>query len=103
MIIKPGNDTIQNLIKEINNGFLITKIVGNGVNNLQNGDFIFQVKEGFLIKNSEIYGLIDKSVSFTGNIFKILGDSDILFSSELFYVDNGIYSPAIFTESLTLL
>jgi TldD protein len=73
-MIVPGEDAPQDIIADTESGLLISKM-GGGQVNTTNGDFVFEVAEGYLIKN----GQVDKPVrgaTLTGNGPQALMDID---------------------------
>ncbi len=63
--IAPGRDDPQNIIRDAGNGLLVKKM-GGGQVNTTTGDFVFDVAEGYLIKNGEI-GPMVRGATLTGN------------------------------------
>jgi TldD protein len=51
--IAPGESSPENVVKSVPNGLFVKKIGGGQVNTV-NGDFVFEVQEGYLIKNGSI-------------------------------------------------
>ena len=56
MIFQEGDSNLSETIKEIEYGFLINRIAGNGINNYSDGRFVVIVEEGFAIVNGRIVG-----------------------------------------------
>ncbi len=52
-LIAPGADDPQAIIRSVHNGLLVTALGGGQVNTV-NGDFVFEVNEGYIIENGEI-------------------------------------------------
>jgi len=63
--IAPGKDDPQAIIRETKKGLLV-KRMGGGQVNTTNGDFVFDVAEGYLIENGEIGPLV-RGATLTGN------------------------------------
>jgi len=63
--IAPGKDDPQEIIRSAGSGLLVKKM-GGGQVNTTTGDFVFDVAEGFLIKNGEI-GPMVRGATLTGN------------------------------------
>lgn len=63
--IKPGNDNPEEIIKEVKEGLLVTKMGGGQVDVLS-GDYVFDVSEGYWIENGEaIYAV--RGATLAGN------------------------------------
>ncbi len=81
--IAPGKTDPQKIIRETKNGLLVKKMGGGQVNTIT-GDFVFDVAEGYLIKDGEI-GPMVRGATLTGNgpevlrIIEMVG-SDLGFS-----------------------
>ncbi len=63
--IAPGQDDPAEMIREIKRGFFAKKMGGGQVNTV-NGDFVFEVSEGYLIENGKVTTPV-KGATLTGN------------------------------------
>ncbi|SMO32127.1 TldD protein [Balnearium lithotrophicum] len=72
--IAPGDTNPEEIIEDTKSGILVVKMGGGQVNTV-NGDFIFEVSEGYLIENGQITEPI-KGVSLIGNGPKVLEEID---------------------------
>lgn len=63
--IAPGKTNPEKIIRETQNGLLVKKM-GGGQVNTTTGDFVFDVAEGYLIKDGEIGSLV-RGATLTGN------------------------------------
>lgn len=63
--IAPGKEDPDKIIKDYKNGLLVKKM-GGGQVNTTTGDFVFDVAEGYLIKDGEI-GRMVRGATLTGN------------------------------------
>ena len=63
--ILPGKDDPQAIIRETDRGLLVTRM-GGGQVNTANGDFVFEVSDGYLISGGEI-GEPVRGATLTGN------------------------------------
>lgn len=63
--IAPGKDDPEKIISHVKNGLLVKKM-GGGQVNTTNGDFVFDVAEGYLIKDGEVAGPV-RGATLTGN------------------------------------
>lgn len=50
--VAPGKDNPEEIVQSLQNGFLVTKM-GGGQVNTANGDFVFDVEEGFQVKDGQ--------------------------------------------------
>ena len=63
--IKSGQEDPEKIIRDTKSGLLVKKMGGGQVNTV-NGDFVFDVSEGYLIQNGEI-GAPVRGATLTGN------------------------------------
>ncbi|MCX7780934.1 MAG: TldD/PmbA family protein [Negativicutes bacterium] len=72
--IAPGKDDPAEIVKSVKQGLFVKKMGGGQVNTI-NGDFVFDVAEGYLIKNGEI-GEAVRGATLTGNGPEVLKTVD---------------------------
>ncbi len=72
--IAPGETDPQEIIEDTKNGILVVKMGGGQVNTV-NGDFVFEVSEGYMIENGKVTYPI-RGVSLIGNGPKVLREID---------------------------
>ncbi len=73
-LIAPGNEDPEAIISSTPEGLLVKKMGGGQVNTI-NGDFVFEVSEGYLIKDGRI-GPPVRGATLTGNGPQVLMDID---------------------------
>lgn len=74
--IDRGDMDPEKIIKETKKGILVEKM-GGGQVNTTNGDFVFDVAEGYLIEDGEIKEAV-RGATLTGNGPKVLNDIDMV-------------------------
>ncbi|HWI54515.1 MAG TPA: TldD/PmbA family protein, partial [Desulfobacteria bacterium] len=74
--IAPGKDDPEKIVAHVKNGLLVKKM-GGGQVNTTNGDFVFDVAEGYLIKDGEIAGPV-RGATLTGNGPEVLQKVDMV-------------------------
>ncbi|HAM38362.1 MAG TPA: hypothetical protein DCP53_03020 [Elusimicrobia bacterium] len=74
--IAPGRDNPEDIVKSIEKGIFVTKM-GGGQVNTANGDFIFEVEEGYELNNGKI-GRMLRNASLIGNGPEILNSIDMV-------------------------
>jgi TldD protein len=72
--IMPGKEDPASIVKNTPNGVLVKKMGGGQVNTV-NGDFVFEVTEGYLIRNGQIGDPI-RGATLTGNGPEVLRSID---------------------------
>jgi TldD protein len=75
-LIAPGKMDPQEIIASVRNGLLV-KRMGGGEVNVTNGDFVFEVNEGYLIENGEIKHPVRGAI-LTGNGPRVLETIDMV-------------------------
>jgi len=73
-LILPGGDDPQAILRDTPSGLYVAKMGGGQVNTV-NGDFVFEVSEGYLIENGQV-GRPVRGATLTGNGPKVLKDID---------------------------
>lgn len=73
-LIAPGHDDPQSIIASVDRGLLVTQMGGGQVNTV-NGDFVFEVSEGFVIERGQV-GHAVRGATLTGNGPKVLMEID---------------------------
>ena len=96
LILNKGEEEISSIIKKINNGFMVTEMLGMSFNPL-NGDYS-RGATGFKIENGEITYPISE-VTVAGNLAEML--KNLIPANDLKINDN-INSPSILIEGMTL-
>lgn len=73
-LIAPGDDDPEAIIRDTPSGLLVSKMGGGQVNTV-NGDFVFEVAEGYLIENGQV-GQPVRGATLTGNGPQVLMQID---------------------------
>ncbi|GAB4414556.1 MAG: TldD/PmbA family protein [Thermodesulfovibrionales bacterium] len=76
--ISPGDSSPEDVIKSVPEGLFVRKMGGGQVNTVT-GDFVFEVQEGYMIKNGEI-GEPVREATLTGNGEEVLRSIDMVAS-----------------------
>lgn len=74
--IQPGNTPPEDIISSVNDGIYVADMGGGQVNTV-NGDFVFEVTEGYLIKNGKIDKPI-KNATLMGNGPEVMQSIDMV-------------------------
>jgi len=75
-IIAPGKTDPASIVKSLGKGLYVRKMGGGQVNTV-NGDFVFEVTEGYLIENGEVGELV-RGATLTGNGPEVLANIDMV-------------------------
>ena len=75
-MIAPGSSDPSSIIKSLQKGLFVRKMGGGQVNTV-NGDFVFEVTEGYLIENGSV-GEPVRGATLTGNGPEVLKEIDMV-------------------------
>ncbi|MBP2651158.1 MAG: peptidase modulator of gyrase [Firmicutes bacterium] len=74
--IAPGKDNPEEIVRSVKNGLLVKKMGGGQVNTV-NGDFVFDVAEGYILKDGMITNAV-RGATLTGNGPEVLQMIDMI-------------------------
>jgi PmbA protein len=80
IIIEPGQDKRDAIIRSISRGILVEQFIGLGQSNTLSGDFSANLELAYLVENGTITGRV-KDCMLSDNLFKLLA-GEIVLSSE---------------------
>lgn len=75
-IIAPGKSDPEEVLKSVDNGLLVKKMGGGQVNTV-NGEFVFEVTEGYMIENGEVGDPV-RGATLTGTGPEVLNSIDMV-------------------------
>lgn len=75
-MIAPGESDPDEIVRSLDKGLLVKKMGGGQVNTV-NGDFVFEVTEGYLVENGEVGELV-RGATLTGNGPEVLSIIDMV-------------------------
>jgi TldD protein len=75
-MILPGKDLPQDIVRSVERGLLVKKM-GGGQVNPANGDFVFEVAEGYLVEKGEVAGPV-RGATLAGNGPEVLSRVDMV-------------------------
>ena len=97
VILEPGNGSLPDLIKQLDNGIIVDQILGNGAD--ISGDFSINVDLGYRVINGEVVGRV-KDTAIAGNVYTIL--KEIVALSRDRYWNGSCYTPSVIVEGLSI-
>lgn len=74
-MIASGQDDPEEIVKSTPNGLFVKKM-GGGEVNIVNGDFVFEVSEGYIIEKGQVKNMV-RGATLTGNGPQVLRDIDM--------------------------
>jgi PmbA protein len=73
LYLKPGKQSLENLIKSIDRGMIVAGAMGAHSGNIVNGEFSIGLSPGLYVENGEILGQV-KDAMAAGNVFDTMKD-----------------------------
>jgi len=83
-LIAPGDSRPEEVVRSVEKGLFVKKMGGGQVNTV-NGDFVFEVSEGYLIENGSI-GETVRGATLTGNGPEVLRIIDMVGNDQGFAI-----------------
>jgi predicted Zn-dependent protease len=87
IFLKPGKQSINNIIKNTKKGLLVYTILGMHSSNITNGEFSTNISNAVEIENGELKKSVT-NLSFSGNMKEIF--KKVSFSKEQKFIGNGL-------------
>jgi len=100
LVIKPGGDKLQDLVRGMKEGLLIYGVIGGGQSNLLAGDFSLNIGLGYKVENGQITGRV-KDAMVSGNLYALLKDNLLALSKETEWAGN-IKTPAVLFKDVSI-
>ncbi len=99
-IIKPGNTTFDEMVRDIKEGLVIEQLMGAEQGNILGGDFSGNVLLGYKIENGKIVGRV-KDTMVSGNVYQLLNQITAI-GSEAKWVGGSVNTPPLYCPSLSV-
>lgn len=101
MYIKPGDKTLEEMLKKLKNGIYITDCMGsmNTAINPNTGNISLQIF-GFIIENGEIKCGFEPSV-MTTTIFELLSNIEVI-ENEVTFIRQSVGSPCLLVKDISI-
>jgi PmbA protein len=96
LLIEPGRGSLNDLIKNLENGLLIDQVLGSDAD--ISGDFSVNIDLGYHIRNGEIVGRV-KDTMVAGNVYTALKQVVALGGDAVW--NGSCYTPSIIVEGLS--
>jgi len=100
LVVKPGGDKLQDLVKGMKEGLLIYGVIGGGQSNLLAGDFSLNIGLGYKVENGRITGRV-KDAMVSGNLYALLKNNLVALSRETEWAGN-IKTPAVLFRDVSV-
>ncbi len=99
-IIKPGDTTFDEMVKDIKEGLVIEQLMGAEQGNILGGDFSGNVLLGYKVESGKIVGRV-KDTMVSGNIYQLLKQI-IAIGSEAKWVGGFLNTPPLYLPNLSV-
>ncbi|MCD6257299.1 TldD/PmbA family protein [Candidatus Aerophobetes bacterium] len=99
LIIEPGDVSLEEMIKDTEEGLIVDQVIGAGQSNMLMGEFSVNLDLGFKIKKGKVVGRV-KDIMATGNVYDLL-NSTIAVGREAKFVES-IYTPPIYFAKINI-
>ncbi len=100
LVIKDGDTTYEDMIKDTKEGLIVYDVLGLGQGNPISGEFSVNVQLGYKIENGEVVGRV-KDVMLAGNTYDALRDI-IAIGDKAEWVGGSLIAPPIQIEKLSI-
>ena len=97
VILEPGNGSLKDLIKQLDNGIIVDQILGSGAD--ISGDFSINVDLGYRVTNGEVVGRV-KDTAIAGNVYTVLQKIITLGDDNSW--SGSCYTPSVIVEGLSV-
>ncbi len=97
VIFEPGNGSLKDLIKQLDNGIIVDQILGSGAD--ISGDFSINVDLGYRVTNGEVVGRV-KDTAIAGNVYTVLKKIIALGNDNSW--NGSFYTPSVIVECLSV-
>ncbi|MDO8568260.1 MAG: metallopeptidase TldD-related protein [Dehalococcoidales bacterium] len=97
--IAPGNTSFDDMVRGIDEGLVIERLLGAEQGNILGGDFSGNVLLGYKIEKGRLVGRV-KNIMVSGNVYQML--KEVTLGSEAKWVGGFIQTPHLFFPSISV-
>jgi PmbA protein len=99
LVLETGDTSFQDMVRDVNEGLVIERLMGATQTNVLGGDFSGNVLLGYKVENGEIVGRVKDTV-VSGNIYQVL-EQVVAVGKEARWV-GPVFAPAVFCPDLAV-
>ena len=99
-VIKPGNISFEDMVKNIDEGIIVEQLLGAGQGNMLGGDFSGNVLLGYKIEKGEIVGRV-KDTIISANVYQLLKNITAI-GSDAKWVSGFMSTPSICCSNVSV-
>jgi len=101
LVVKPGEGSLEDLIREMKEGLIVGGVTGLGQGNIQSGAFSNNVSVGFVVRDGKVVGRVKNTMIF-GNAYDVLRDGLIQIGKEPEWVWGTLLTPPILVQGVSV-
>ncbi len=99
LLIAPGEASLEDLIREMDEGIIVEGVLGLGQGNVQSGAFSNNVSTGFVVKGGKVVGRL-KNTMIAGNAYEVLRNGLKAMGAKAEWCFGVYRSPALLVEKV---
>jgi PmbA protein len=100
LVIGGGGTSLQDMIKDIQEGIIIEQLMGAEQGNILNGDFSGNILLGYKIEKGTITGRVKDTMAY-GNVYQLLKDINGL-GNDSRWIAGYVETPSIYCPSISI-
>lgn len=101
LVVRPGEGSLTELIREMKEGLLVSDVIGLGQGNIQSGAFSNNVSVGFVVRDGRVVGRVKNTMIF-GNAYEVLKDGLIQVGGEPEWVGGSLFAPPLLVQGVSV-
>jgi PmbA protein len=101
LLVKPGEGSLSELIREMKEGIIVGEVIGLGQGNIQSGVFSNNISVGFVVRDGKVVGRVKNTMIF-GNAYDVLRDGLIQVGGEPEWVWGSLLTPPILVQGVSV-
>lgn len=101
LVLAPGEGSVDDLIREMNDGLIVAGVLGLGQGNIQSGAFSNNVGIGFAVKGGRVVGRV-KNTMIAGNAYDVLKDGVLAIGGKAEWVAGAFHTPPALTQNVSV-
>jgi len=101
IVVKPGEGSLEELIREMKEGLIVGEVIGLGQGNIQSGAFSNNVAVGFVVRGGKVVGRVKNTMIF-GNAYEVLREGLIQIGGEPEWVGGSLLTPPLLVQGVSV-
>lgn len=101
VVLAPGEGSVDDLIRDMNEGLVVAGVLGLGQGNIQSGAFSNNVGIGFAVQGGRVVGRV-KNTMIAGNAYDVLKDGVLAIGGTPEWVFGGFHLPPLLATKVSV-